>query len=215
MSRSYFAPGLAVALLAATAFLPAPVADVASDPSLLIGEPIGRSDIFSLDDSREQIDGWSTVTQTATGSLIVVYTTDLVPGNVYTVWAVVFNTPAACSDSCGQDDVRNPETGADVLYVTGGIASREGQSMFMGSRAVSDNRGSLLELLDAPAPGLIDQSTAELHLIVRNQGAAMSGQVPEQLLTYHGGCTAASSLGLGTGPNECADVQISVHRPQG
>ena len=51
----------------------------------------------------------STLLRTRNGVSIQLNTSGLEPGAAYTVWMVVFNNPAACSDGiCGEDDVLPP-----------------------------------------------------------------------------------------------------------
>jgi hypothetical protein len=102
----------------------------------------------------------------------------------------------------------------DVVYVAGNVAGGSGKATFAGRRAVGDNSKSLFAQLGAPAPGLIDPHGAELHLIPRDHGPAIPGQIPGQIHTFEGGCTPESSFGLGNGPNTCADIQFSVHQAQ-
>jgi hypothetical protein len=129
------------------------------------------------------------------------------------MWMVIFNEPGGCVDGCDGDDLFNPAAVVDVVYVAGNVVGGQGTSTFSGRRAAGDNSGSLFAALGAPAPGLIDPLAAELHLIVRDHGEAIPGQIPAQIHTFEGACTPDSSFGLGTGPNACLDVQFSVHIP--
>ena len=155
----------------------------------------------------------SKITRTSSGATATLHTSDLTPGNAYTMWMVVFNVPGECATTpCGESDVA-PGTAAvvDVVYVAGNVVGSSGQGTFSGRRAAGDNSKSLFAQLGAPDPGLIDPRVAEMHLIVRDHGPAIPGQIPSQLQTFEGACTAGSSFGLGSGANECADVQASVH----
>jgi hypothetical protein len=141
------------------------------------------------------------------------HATSLTPGSTYTMWAVVFNEPDGCVDGCDEGDLFNAAAVVDVLYVAGNIAGGAGTSTFSGRRMAGDNSGSLFAALGAPAPGLVDPIGAEVHLIVRDHGPAVPGLVPAQIQSFEGGCTPASSFGLGTGTYACVDVQFSVHNP--
>ena len=170
------------------------------------------SDIFDF--AGPQVEGWSKVTRNWTGATMTLHTSELIPGNAYTMWVVIFNNPGACTAPCDDDDVA-PGTAAevDVVFVAGHVLGGSGKATFSGRRAAGDNSKSLFAQFGAPAPGLTDPHGAELHLIVRDHGPKIPGQVPDQIQTFEGACTAASSFGLGNGPNTCADVQFSVHLP--
>ncbi len=156
----------------------------------------------------------SKITRNHSGVTATLHTSGLTPGNAYTMWMVVFNVPGECTDPCDDDDVA-PGTSAqvDVIYVAGNVAGGSGKATFSGRRAAGDNSKSLFAQFSAPAPGLIDPHVAEMHLIPRDHGPAIPGQIPSQIQTFEGGCTPGSSFGLGDGPNTCADIQFSVHLP--
>lgn len=156
----------------------------------------------------------SKITRNGGGATSTLHTSGLTAGNAYTMWMVVFNVPSECTDPCGEDDV-DPDSDAvvDVIYVAGNVAGGSGKATFSGRRATGDNSNSLFAQFVAPAPGLTDPHGAEMHLIVRDHGPAIPGQIPSQIHTFEGACTAASSFGLGSGPNVCADIQFSVHTP--
>ena len=156
----------------------------------------------------------SKITRTSRGATATLTTSGLTPGNAYTMWMVVFNTPGECTDPCGEDDVAPGNAAVvDVIYVAGNVVGSSGTATFSGRRAAGDNSKSLFAQLFAPAPGLIDPHLAEMHLIVRDHGPAIPGQISSQIQTFEGACTAESSFGLGTGDNVCEDVQFSIHLP--
>jgi hypothetical protein len=129
-------------------------------------------------------------------------TSGLEPGATYTVWMVVFNNPAACSDGvCGEDDVLPPpgneEAEVSVARVSGRVISPSGAAHFGGRL----NVGAMSEVLFGP--GLTDPMTAEIHLIVRSHGEKIPGLVDNQIHEVGGGCEI----------NVCEDVQFSVHLP--
>lgn len=158
--------------------------------------------------------GTSSLTRNSSGASATLHTSGLTPGSAYTMWMVIFNDPGSCSDDeCGENDLFNPDAVVDVVYVAGNIAGGDGTSTFAGHRNVGDNSTSLFGMLGVPAPGLIDPHVAEMHLIVRDHGPALPGQIPGQIQTFEGACTGASSFGLGSGDYECEDVQFSIHQP--
>lgn len=175
------------------------------------GEPV-----FWLADGTLVPGASSKITRNGSGVTATLHTSGLTPGNAYTMWVVVFNVPGECATSpCGEADIV-PGTSAvvDVLYVGGNVAGGSGKATFSGRRVAGDNSKSLFAQLGAPAPGLTDPHGAELHLLPRNHGPAIPGQIPSQIQTFEGACTAASSFGLGDGPNTCADIQFSIHQAQ-
>ncbi len=157
----------------------------------------------------------SKITRNSRGVTATLNTSGLMPGNAYTMWMVVFNEPDECATTpCTGDDVA-PGTAAvvDVIYVAGNVVGSSGTATFSGRRAAGDNSKSLFTQLGADAPGLIDPRVAPMHLVVRDPGPAIPGQHPSQLQTFDAACTPASSFGLGSGANVCADVQFSIHLP--
>lgn len=164
-------------------------------------------------------DASSTVRRTKNGVNATLHTSGLTPGNAYTMWMVVFNNPAACAGvPCLEPDLFNPDVAGNVIYVTGHVADDE-EGTFSGRVAKGDtsNTVPLDEILDGmfdflpPPVGLTELLDAEIHLVVRNHGAMIPDQMPGQIHTFEGGCTEVSSLGLGSGPNVCADIQASIH----
>ena len=157
----------------------------------------------------------SKITRNRSGATSTLHTSGLTPGNALTLWMVVFNVPGECATSpCGEADVA-PGTDAevDVIYVAGHVVGGSGKATFSGRRATGDNSKSLFAQFGAPAPGLTDPLGAEMHLIVRDHGPAIPGQIPDQIHTFEGACTPASSFGLGDGGYECEDIQFSIHQP--
>jgi hypothetical protein len=169
-------------------------------------------------------DGSSTLVRTKDGIAATLQTSDLQPGNGYTMWWVIFNNPEKCQysmpgvTSCGEEDVFGEPFGetpvqVSVQYAAGAIVSETGTANF----GASLNEG---ELPEQPGqlvfgPGLINARKAEVHLVVRNHGPAIPGMVESQLTTFGGACTAETDpTGVGPlGPNSCADVQFAAHIP--
>ena len=144
----------------------------------------------------------STLLRTRNGVSIQLNTSGLEPGAAYTVWMVVFNNPAACSDGvCGEDDVLPPpgNVAAEVavVRVSGRVIAPSGAAHFGGRL----NVGAMSEVLFGP--GLTDPMTAEIHLIVRSHGEKVPGLVDNQIHEVGGACEI----------NVCEDVQFSVHLP--
>ncbi|MBV7333102.1 hypothetical protein KFU94_33700 [Chloroflexi bacterium TSY] len=151
----------------------------------------------------------SVLKKNAAGIELTVDTTELTPGDAYTIWWVIFNNSTACADAtCKGSDLSNPETVGMVGYATGGIADVNGVAHFEATLSVGDNSIALdnndgfpFELVE-PAPGLIDPMAAEIHAVVRTHGAALDDPT-EQITTFGGGCNP-----------ECTNVQAALHLPE-
>lgn len=152
------------------------------------------------------------VSTTGLGIEYTLSTSELIPGNAYTIWLIVFNVPQACSDPdtvrgllCGDGDYLNA-TLWSIMYGAGAVADAEGDATFTGSRMVGDPDRLLL------GPGLLNPN-AEAHFIVRDHGPASDDPVmlESQTGTVNGGCTSGDPLGLLglPGDYECFDPQAT------
>lgn len=122
-----------------------------------------------------------------------------------TLWWVVFNNPEACDGACDGTDLGNPAVEPSVLYSSGRVAARNGRATLVGS-VYEAKRGYQDEII--AGPGLIDADKAEIHMVVRSHGPRIRAIELEQITQFlDPGCT---DLG---GPNECRDVQFSIHLP--
>ncbi len=130
--------------------------------------------------------GQSTMIRSRRGALGVVRTGSLVPGDAYTVWAVVFNNPAGCVDGCDGSDVANP--------------AAEGVSMLGTGKVVRTTRSTFVVRVRA-GDELTDPMGAEIHFVVRTHGPAIPGLVHEQTSSLNDGCP----------PNTCANVLMAKH----
>jgi hypothetical protein len=163
----------------------------------------------------------------ATGSVSAkINTTHLQRGAAYSYWWVVFNEPALCSGGeCGEDDLFNTDgtpniaqinaVGISVLGGNGEIANNGGRATFTGRLF----EGSALahDLVIGPG-GMVDAGRlldpgnaahAEIHIVIRNHGPALSGAaLAMQLLTFAGNCAGLDP----DGTFECTDEQFAVHR---
>lgn len=153
--------------------------------------------------------------------------THLMPGAAYTYWWVVFNHPQNCSAPCGEDDIfingdpmqglnvhQINDVGISVLGGNGEIANRGGRATFTG--VLMEGDAGDLDVVIGPGgifdfPWLLeDAMTAEVHIVIRNHGPALSGDALEgQLTTF-----AANCIGLDpAGTFECRDEQFAIHMP--
>ena len=165
---------------------------------------------------------WSTVNRYENGLSMALHTTDLVPGDVYTVWWVIFNEPQNCSGgACGEDDIflfENEElvtnefgvaamnmdgleaSQISIQYATGRLTDADGNADFAASVGLGEVPGIVV------GPGLVNPDSAEVHLVVRTHGPVVEDLFVEQITSFAGGCDALTMA-------PCQDVQFSVHLP--
>lgn len=157
---------------------------LASGPAHAQRHSLSFEAVTAIDDGSRT--GTSVLQRGERGIRAVVWTSGLTRGDAYTVWAVVFNNPSACDGPCDAADLADPDTESASTLFTGKVA-RGGHAVFVDRLRVGD--------------ALTDPANAEIHLIVRTHGPAIPELLDEQLSTLNGGCP----------PNECANVQMSIH----
>jgi hypothetical protein len=138
-------------------------------------------------------------------------TVGLQPGHVYTVWWVTFAEPENCSDGvCNLDDVlaaaanpANDQVGVGVFYATGRIAGPDGSAHFTAilhegdtSRCVPQGDGPFVVLCNP----LVDSHEADVHMVVRDHGPLIPGELAAQKGSFTGGCSVYM----------CSNVQAAV-----
>lgn len=149
------------------------------------GAHVDRQAITSIADGSRV--GVSWLVRSHRGAYAVLRTRGVPRGDAVTIWAVVFNDPAACEGPCDAADLGNPAAQAASVLFDGAVI-RRGAAWFRGR--VSP------EALTAP-------DRAEIHLVVRTHGPVIPGLVEEMTSTLNGGCP----------PNVCANLQMAVHAP--
>lgn len=216
-NRAHLRPGVLLALV---------VALVATVATPAVAEPAERStspvvEIEALIAGTPVPVGSSKIVRTDNGISAQLTSTGLEPGDVVTMWWVVFNSPDECQfgfpglSQCGPVDhlVGNGEFSAQ--YGAGRIVAGNGTISFGSHWRVGDT-SRVLE-----GPGLSAPRNAEVILILKTHGPALPGLVSEQLSTFAGGCADQSDAPPGTpedlvgapGPNDCAEIQVSPHSP--
>jgi hypothetical protein len=148
--------------------------------------------------------------------LLSVDAEELVPGDVYTVWWIVFNNPEGCDteNGCGEDDIFNEDGTMNVDgvreakiaagYATANVAKANGTAEF-GARleqgdTTSDHQILFPAGLEGAALLTANPVDAEVHLIFQSHGQARGGpQLLKQLTYDKTGCTPF-----------CEDVQFTV-----
>lgn len=162
--------------------------------------------------------GSSTLIRTDSGVAATIATTGLTPGDAITVWWVVFNEPDGCetgtpASKCGPQDGHAGRGGASLSYGGGEVVNDDGTFTYASDLAVGDASQALA------GPGLIDVGGAEVALVIKSHGPKIPGS--DQTNTFAGGCTDQSDAPptapadrVGEpGPNNCAEVQASIHSP--
>lgn len=221
MRRSLIVPSLVAGTLIAAACGEDPVSPFDVDPQLSYNDDGARgtpsrqvAHVFAFGDPPTPVRGSSALKRRKRAVVARIVTREVSPRHAYTAWLVIFNNPAGCVEGCGEDDLFNADAAVDVVYLAGRVANRRGRVRLLGRRSVQNKSGSLFAQLGVPSPGLSDPLGAEVHVVVRDHGPLIRGQVRRQLRSFEGGCTPESSFGLGDGPNDCADVQFAVHLPR-
>lgn len=181
------------------------------------------SDVAWFADPETRVGG-SHLIRTPWGVLATFRTSGLMPREALTLWWVVFNNPAGCSDPCGEDDIfvdGNPANGlnaagieaADIVagYATGKVANRKGAAFMVAFVAEG---GPVSEIIFGEGPLLKDSDGAEIHLVARSHGPAVRGLIAEQTGSYAGGCDVfLLPPAIPTEAGECADIQFTIHLP--
>ncbi|MEN8233664.1 MAG: hypothetical protein ABFR89_01915 [Actinomycetota bacterium] len=159
--------------------------------------------------------GYSYLTRTSGELLLSVEAEELIPGDAYTVWWVVFNEPDDCSEpGCGEDDIFNEDGSLNIEGVmaakiavgnaTANVAKANGTAEF-GARLKMDDTMSDHQILfpaglDGGALLTAMPSKAEVHLVFQSHGQARGGPELLKQLTYvETGCTPF-----------CEDVQFTI-----
>lgn len=152
------------------------------------------------------------------------------PG-AYTIWWIIFNNPAMCSDpGCGEDDVFNEDgtlnieqiqkTQLSALWATGGVVGKDRVGEFSAMLKEGEVPGQLLLGENVGSVnGLTDAAGAEVHPILRWHGPASKDpdMLDKQLTTVDGGCRGQKLLRSGNpsgdpGEGPCRDLQFAVHK---
>ena len=159
-----------------------------------------RANVYRFADGSQVVDAWSVVSTSSAGARMTLQTSGLPAGDAVTIWWVIFNEPQNChggSDGvrCGPSDL--PPFGGDdsavtsIVYAAGHVVGGSGQATFSGHLGTGDTDGALF------GPGLVNPTTAEIHLIVRDHGP--TNDTSEQIHSF-GACNPT-----------CTNLQFSPH----
>ena len=144
--------------------------------------------VYWFDDASDT-GGKSHLTRTDAMVLITLEAAGLVPGDVHTLWWIVFNDPAGCSAPCGEDDIFLPdgnlnEAGVVAAQIaignaSGNVAKMDGTLEFGGRlRQNSDADGHQVLFGAGFGDYMLTASPddAEVHVIVQTHGQARGGE---------------------------------------
>jgi hypothetical protein len=122
-------------------------------------------------------------------------TEGLQPGHAYTVWAIVYNSPADCIGRCSMDDDLFHASTSVLWSGAGFIADEDGEAEFEAILVEGEAAGEILL-----GDGISNAATAEVQLVVRGHGPASSDPyvLADQLSLFMGGCDL----------NDCIDEQM-------
>ena len=136
-------------------------------------------------------------------------TDSLTPGDVVTVWYVIFNNPGACIDADAQTGARcdlpdlftGEDIGLSVMWAAGSIVGADGTANWAGH--IREGQLNVAHPGLGNGNGLTDARGAEVHLIVHSHGAARPGYINDQLHSFQ---TEGDTL---------ADLQSAAFRGDG
>lgn len=186
----------------------------------------GKSDVYLI--SNESDTGNAHLWRTSNGLYTRIKVNDLTPGHVITVWWVIFNTPEGCITpyACGVDDTIGEEFGgnatgaqASVPHAVGGIVDANGKLKVNAFQPLGPADEPVGDIFGDPDFGLYNPMGAEVHIVVRDHGPVLEGQLEAQLGTFEGGCDPAVNPEVywidfvGTfpdAPGECNDIAFGV-----
>ena len=129
--------------------------------------------------------------------------TDLVPGDAYSIWWVIFNFPRYCAEPyqcAGSDIMGSPKAKASAIWGGGFVADEFGDANTSLGLVRGKTRREVLVGTDV---GLINLRRAEIHVVVRTHGpAGIAGPVATQIGTANEACPVEG----------CANKFFSVHQ---
>jgi hypothetical protein len=105
-------------------------------------------------------------------------------------------------------------TGLAMLYAGGSVASQKGNfsvGAHLKENQITESVNGVI--LGQPERTLADARKAEIHLVVRDHGPKIPGQVNDQIGSWAGGCTEFlfPFTEIPDEVGECGDIQASIH----
>lgn len=166
--------------------------------------------------------GSSSLSRTDKGLSSRLATSALDAGDAVTLWWVVFNAPEECEagtrlSMCGFGDHLAGRGDVSIVHAAGRIVKNDGTANYAAHLQANDTSRALA------GNGLTNVDGAEVILVLRTHGPKITSRTSEQLSTIGGACNNHSDVPPGApaelvgelGPNDCTEVQLSVHNPEG
>lgn len=153
---------------------------------------------INISENVEFVEGSSAKLQRSEDSIWIKINTTQLPAGAYTVWAVIFNNPTACTHgvgefSCGPADLPgagmsnadNNGPDGSVFWATSGVVDETGVGHFRAFIEEGLPEGQRLR-----GTGLNNAEGAEVHFIIRYHGPLSDDPdtAISQLTTSGGGC---------------------------
>ncbi len=183
-----------------------------------VDQEINTETVDIIDPFSGAIQGTSTLRRNLNSIDVTFRAKDLTPDNAYTLWWVIWNKPENClkPNACGEIDFVDPDLmEVEVMYAAGQLVGIGGSAIFSAHLKNYDSSGSINDLFNMPNyGGLQNSQRAEIHLVLRDHGPAIPGQIADQIGSYEGGCLydlGAFSGDVPDAPGECADLLAAVH----
>ncbi len=196
---------MVLALAAVVALIVSAIPASAHNPATQQTEAVHA---FPGPDGIEPTDGSARLMRTDRGISFQMRSDSMTPGDVATVWYVIFDNPSACANAdapegprCGLGDLFTPAAGVAVMWAAGSIVGEDGTANWAGRLGVGQ--------LSVPHPAfdtgqsLTDARGAEIHLVIHTHGAARPGYISDQLHSFE------------TDGDAIADLQAAAFRGDG
>ena len=160
-----------------------------------------KSTVAITDYNDMEIEGATSTLHRKKNKIMINFKTEnLIPGNAYTLWFVVFG------------EIKGPPSST---FAAGLIANASGKGNFSGHLNVGD-------MFDTPnnwMPVFNTPLTAEIHIALRTHGPVQPNMMPDQIQTINGGCDL-DNIGYPSGPflyqdsdivTYCANIQVAKY----
>jgi hypothetical protein len=219
--KTKIASRVLVSCLAAGAFLASSAAS--ADHRSFVAESVEVSDLYKFSAAptdQDKVIGGAILVRDYENRVVDATLTSsaLSPGHVYSIWIAVFNNPWFCSDPCGINDLPfqngDPRVDTSVFYGGGFIADASGS----GGTALKIVPGRTRRELFAPVmsnnSGLRRDRLrwAHIHLVLRDHGLPVLGQVAKQIGTASEACNPDPAYPPPSGMT-CFNAFASFHVP--
>ena len=167
---------------------------IAAEQLLVKMNNVEKSTVKVEDHNYNFMDGTSSIIHRKNKGIKVKFKTEnLIPGNAYTLWFVIFG------------ETPGPPTST---YAGGLVVGQNGKANFSAHKSAGEifENGTVFN----------NPLTAEVHLALRTHGPAIPGMTELQITTMNGGCTSGFPSGPSLHPDSniegyCANVQVAKH----